>query len=281
MFSKAAPRAAASSRQCLRQIHQQARTQPFPRLPHRAALPKRIPPRAHSRPASTAAAARALFKKNPILVSLASLSILFGAGVLLYSNYVYSSYIVGAFHKFPEPVAQKLRRALYYTNISLDPKNAVKYYRQALEVADEVGMDPFSDEIIGVKVQLAALFEKCQNYRRAIDVLEIVKGDCQRWVKERGGLEGAEAKRTRLLGKTVGINVKLGELYANEYVLDREAAEARLVEAVETVLREKQRRETEGVKPDEGEWLTDEEIGGSLEGESRAPYPSLLMPQQL
>ncbi|KAJ9641053.1 hypothetical protein H2199_005721 [Coniosporium tulheliwenetii] len=241
-----------------------------------ATLPKRTPPSTHTRLASTAAAARALFKKNPILVSLASLSILFGAGVLLYSNYVYSSYIVGAFHKYPEPVAQKLRRALYYTNISLDPKNAVKYYRQALEVAEELGMDPFSDEIIGVKVQLAALFEKIQNYRRAIDVLEIVKGDCLRWVRERGGLEGAEAKRTRLLGKTVGINVKLGELYANEYVLDREAAEARLVEAVETVLREKQRRETEGVKPEEGEWLTDEEIGGSLEAPTLPRDPLFL-----
>jgi hypothetical protein len=79
-------------------------------------------------------------------------SILFGAGSLVYTNYIYNSYIIGAFSKFPEPVAQKLRRALYYTNISLSPKEAVKYYGQALAVADELGMDPFSDEILGVKI---------------------------------------------------------------------------------------------------------------------------------
>ena len=146
---------------------------------------------------------------------------------------------------------------------------------QALDIADNVGMDPFSDEIIGVKIQLAALFEKIQNYRRAIDVLEIVRNDCKRWIEERGGLEGAAGKRTRLLGKTVGINVKLGELYANQYVQERDKAEERLIEAVETVLREKQRRENEGVKPDEGDWMSDDEIGGALEGAQLPFFPTL------
>ena len=200
-------------------------------------------------------------------------SILIGAGGLVYANYIYHSYIIGAFHKFPEPVAVKLRRALYYTNISLSPKDAVKYYRQALEVADELGVDPFSDEILGVKIQLASLMEKIQQYPKAIEVLEIVKRDCLRWVEELGGKEGNEGKRTRVLGKTVGISVKLGELYANEYVMETEAAEEQLVWAVETVLKEKKRREDEGVKPGEGRWMTDEETGAALECMHTFPHP--------
>jgi hypothetical protein len=184
----------------------------------------------------------------------------------MYSNYIYHNYIIGAFHKFPEPVAKQLRKALYYTNISLEPKNAIKYYKEALRVADEVGMDPFSDEIIGVKIQLAALMERIQQFQKAIDILEIVKRDNLRWVEELGGKEGNEGKRTRVLSKTVGVSVKLGELYAGEYVAEKEKAEENLVWAVETVLREQQRRQKEGQKPGEGEWLSPEEIGGSLEG---------------
>ncbi len=68
-------------------------------------------------------------------------------------------------------------------------------------------MDPFSDEILGVKIQLAALMEKIQQYQKAIDVLEIVRRDCLEWIDKRGSEPGNEGKRTRILGKTVGISV--------------------------------------------------------------------------
>jgi hypothetical protein len=159
-----------------------------------------------------------------------------------------------------------MRKALYYTNISLEPRNAVKYYREALRVADEIGMDPFSDEIIGVKIQLAELMERIQQYQKAIAVLEIVKADNIKWTEVLGNKPGNEGKRTRVLQKTIGISVKLGELYSNEYVKESEKAEESLVWAVETVLKEQQRRQIEGTKEGEGEWMSPEEIGGSLEG---------------
>lgn len=187
-------------------------------------------------------------------------------GMLIYTNYIYQTYIIGDFAAYPEPVAAKLRRALYYTNIDVQPKNALKYYRQALKLADEMGLDPFSDEMLGVKIQVAAFYEKLHQYQRAIDVLEIVRGDCLKWMEKLGGKEGNEGKRTRVLGKTIGISVKLGEHYANEYVRDQEAAEERLVWAVTALLKEQKRREGEGVKEGEGEWMSNEEIGGSLEG---------------
>ncbi len=212
------------------------------------------------------------------------------------------------FKRYPEPVAVKLRRALYYTNTDVSPRQALKYYKQALEVAQQCGMDPFSDEVLGIKIQVSMMLEKIQNFPLAIEVLELVKGDCLRCVKEieeraQGGggevekvlgegeavtlvpgqetsqpeainpdaipvkQETARGKRTRLLSRLVGISVKLGELYANEYVAEKEAAEEQLVWAVETTLKEKRRRETEGVREGDGDWMSDEEMGASMEGE--------------
>lgn len=188
-------------------------------------------------------------------------------GTLVYTNYIYKYYIVEQFSAYPEPVAAKLRRAIYYHNIDVQPKLAVKYYRQALELAAQCGMDAFSDEVIGVKIQLAFLMEKIGELRRAAEVLEVVLKDCVAWVEDegRGGKEERRAQRTRVLGKMVGVSVKLGELYANEHIGEQEAAEERLVWAVTTVLKEQERREREGVREGEGEWMNSEEIGGALE----------------
>jgi len=188
-------------------------------------------------------------------------------GLVFYVESFYRNYVVGQFTKFPDPVAKKLRRALYYTNWDLQPKNALKYYVETLQVAEELGMSPFSDEIMGVKVQLAAFMEKIQEYQKAIQILKILKNDNLRWIEAAKELPGYAANRTRILGKTVGVSVKLGELYANQYVMETGNAEKELVWAVETVLKEQKRREVEGVKPDEGDWMSPEEIGGSLEGQ--------------
>ncbi|KAL1303967.1 hypothetical protein AAFC00_000414 [Neodothiora populina] len=207
-----------------------------------------------------------LYHRHPYQVSLAGVIILFASGCIVYANYLYQSYIIASFHKYPEPVAQKLRRALYYTNTDLQPKEALKYYKQALEIANELGMDPFSDEIIGVKIQVAALMERINNFPKAIEVLEILKRDMLNWEELLGGLERNKQKRTRVLKQAIAVSVKLGELYSNPYVQDPKTAEERLVWAVETTLREKARREKANVNSEEeGEWMDDNEIGASLE----------------
>ncbi|RYP55381.1 hypothetical protein DL768_000136 [Monosporascus sp. mg162] len=206
-------------------------------------------------------------------------------------------------------IAKSLRRALYYSNYSPDPPLALKYYKLALEQCSAAGLDPFSDEVLGIKIQLAAWLEKIGNYQNSIDVLEALLRDCKKWVEvmekgvqdglidkfgfltekgksssapklstEAGREAGSDpesdperrpenlwAKRTRVLGKSVGISVKLGELYADEHVLQSDAAGERLVWAVETVLKELQRRQVEGIKEDEGDWMSPEQIGGALE----------------
>jgi len=183
--------------------------------------------------------------------------------LIAYVNYFYNTYIVGAFHNFPEPVAKELRKALYYKNMSLEPNNSLKYFQKALKVVEEIGMDPFSKEVIGIKIQMAELFEQIERYDLAINVYEILKRDNLAWMDLLGEKEENKEKRTRVLAKTVAISVKLGDLYAGKHIMEKERAEENLVWAVETVLKEARRREKEGGGV--GEWIPDEEIGASFE----------------
>lgn len=135
-----------------------------------------------------------------------------------------------------------------------------------MELAEECGMDPLGDEVLGVRVQVALLLQKVGRCDLAAQVLEAARNNCLEWIESKGNTDELAGRRNRILQKTVSLSVKLGELYADPHVGDREAAEDRLVWAVETVLWEKKRREEEGVKAGEGDWMSDEEIGGSLEG---------------
>ncbi|KAI1459287.1 TPR domain-containing protein [Annulohypoxylon moriforme] len=244
---------------------------------------------------------RSLFRQSPeeLVIAIILLSIV--SGTCIYVIYAYFTYFQSEqFTRFPPEIAKSLRRALYYSNYKPDPKLALKYYRLALEQCSEAGLDPFSDEVIGLRIQLAAWFEKIGSYRNSIQVLEALLQDSKKWVElmeksVRDGLidnsgkltdaskaqpptrEGGDdsetstnpenmwAKRTRILGKSVGISVKLGELYSDEHVLQGDSAGEHLVWAVETVLKELQRRQIDGVKVGEGDWMSSEQIGGALE----------------
>jgi tetratricopeptide (TPR) repeat protein len=186
----------------------------------------------------------------------------------IYANYIYVTYFHRVFHNFPDSVAKPMKRALFYTNYMLEPKKALKNYKEAIFAAQEANMDPYSPEVLGMKIQVAAFMEKVHNYEQAILVLEDVRRHCLMWVEEKGAQHVTDGHRTRILGMTVGLAVKLGELYSMEWVGRQEEAEEVLVAATETVLKEKKRREAEGVKEGEGEWLDDEQIGGSVEGRS-------------
>jgi Tfp pilus assembly protein PilF len=241
------------------------RTRPSP-LRHNLSANRARTATQQYRNASTIQNGRALLREYPISISLAGVAILLGSFAVIWVNHVYQDYIIKSFHKYPEPVAVKLRRALYYTNSDLQPKEALKYYRQALQIAEEIGMDPFSDEIMGVKIQIASMMENIQLYSKAIQVLEILRRDSLTWMEELGGLEQNKLKRTKVLQKCVGISIKLGELYSNPVIYNRDLAESRLVWAVETVLKERQRRDTYKVNEEiEGSWLSDSEIGAAME----------------
>lgn len=157
-------------------------------------------------------------------------------------------------------------------------------------------LDPFSDEVMGIKIQMSAWLEKIGNVKAASDVLSMVLADNKKWldVFEKAPLtlprapvpgvvvgEGDSqhtitkeefdhwlwSSRNRILAKSCGISTKLGELYADDHVMDKDKSHESLMWAVETSLKEFRRRATEGVKEGEGAWMTPEEIGGALECE--------------
>ncbi|KAF9777064.1 hypothetical protein IL306_004652 [Fusarium sp. DS 682] len=216
---------------------------------------------------------------------------------------------------YPKPIANSLRRALYYTNISPDSELALKYYKRAMDQCAEHGLDPYSDEVLGIRIQTSHWLQKIGNYSGCLQVLEGILADCNRWIRvmeqsvkdgkvnDDGRLvklasetpetpsaqvannatsptdqgtadedfvpESLWHKRQRLLTKTVGIAIKLGELYADEHVLDPDNSQKHLIWAVETALKEFRRRKDEGVKPGEGDWLSPEQMGGAMESLGR------------
>ncbi|KAI5926992.1 tpr domain-containing protein [Camillea tinctor] len=259
---------------------------------------------------------RSLYQQSPEEVVLAIIILIAVGCTCAYTIYAYFHYFQSEqFTRFPPEIAKSLRRALYYSNYSPDPKEALKYYRRALEQCAAAKLDPFSDEVMGIRIQLAAWLEKIGNFRNSIEVLEGILRDINKWVQvmeqsvrdghvdksgrlvgdsalkahetmqngnpedvEKSGDKTSEeeprnvpepenlwARRTRILGKSIGISVKLGELYADEHVLQSDLAGERLVWAVETVLKELHRRQVEGVKEGEGDWMSPEQIGGALE----------------
>lgn len=252
-------------------LHTLPKLRPVPSTFHHH-LPPRIARRTFAKDSTRTILgnARILYHAHPIQFTLALTIILCGAGTLVYINHLYRTYIIGAYHNFPEPVAKKLRRAIYFTKTDLQPNEAVKYYRQALQVAEEMGMDPMGEEVMGVKIEVAGLMERIGNWEKAIEVLERMRGDNLKFLELYGSREDMKVKRTRVLGKTVAVCVKLAEHYSNPAIWDRELAEERLVWAVETVFREKQRRDGLGLKVEEleereGAWMSDDEIGAATE----------------
>jgi tetratricopeptide (TPR) repeat protein len=192
--------------------------------------------------------------------------IVIASGYLVFVNYVYHYYIIGAYHNYPEPVAKQLRRAVYYMKTDLRPDDALKYFKQALQACEDEGMDPMSDEVMGIRIEVSRLMEIIHRYDKSVEVLERIRADNMRWLEAVGGREENKVTRTRVLTRTIAINVKLAELYTNGAIWKRDLAQERLVWAVETVYRERQRRRAQNVTDEEeGPWMSDDEIGATDE----------------
>ena len=127
-------------------------------------------------------------------------------------------------------------------------------------------MHPFSEAVIGMKLDYAGFFELLHEYHNTIAIIEQIRKDCLTWVERKGGLDPINAvHRNRILQMIVRMEVHLGELYDNVYVGKPEKAEEVLSAAVERQLKEMRRRDVEGVKEGEGPWMDAEEIGGTME----------------
>ncbi|KAF2200417.1 hypothetical protein GQ43DRAFT_418019 [Delitschia confertaspora ATCC 74209] len=266
MFARAAPRVATRTAVRTAQCEANPQVHIFAKLPSRALRPVQRPCRRQEK-STFFKGFKEEYRKSPFMFSIAVGGIIAVSAIgAFYIPYYYKNFIIKPYHNFPEPVAKKLRKAVFYSYGSQqDVREANKWFRLALQEANELGMDPFSDEVLGVKIAISALFEHTGQYKLATDVLEIMRTDCFRWLQELGDKHWNDGKRTRILQRTIEFNMKLGELYNLKYMNEPEEAERRLTEAVETMLKEKMRRDKEGVKEGEGDWMTNEEMGATLE----------------
>lgn len=115
-----------------------------------------------------------------VIVSVANNVSSTTVGLLLiaYGYITYQEWSARTLHNYPPLVAKKLRRALYFSrnpgSSSYDPKEAIRYFVDALGCAREEGMHPLSPEVTGIKIEIARVCEECGRKDKAVDVLREV-----------------------------------------------------------------------------------------------------------
>ncbi|PWW78693.1 hypothetical protein C7212DRAFT_166167, partial [Tuber magnatum] len=184
-------------------------------------------------------------------------------GLWGYSTYL--TYLANTTHAYPEPVAKELRKALYYSlPTSSSPRDAVKHFRLALEKCRDLGMDPLSDEVTGVKIELAGVLLHHGLVEKGVEVLEGVLDEV---VAAAEAEKVDEGFRRKLLRRGVGIAARVGEVYIGK---GRYAeAEEALGWAVETAVREARKLPIEKTPGQDLEpykdWLSSSEMSSLLE----------------
>ncbi|CAO3682436.1 unnamed protein product [Umbelopsis ramanniana] len=200
----------------------------------------------------------------------------FGFGCLGFGLY---QYFTSDIQKYPVPVRQALRKALYYENYGNDPSLAIDYYKQALELAlagEE--LENHSRYVSGIMIQYGTLLEQQGQPREARDILtncvslilHINKEDAANLVKN------VDLAHTELEGedriKALGIAQKLGDL--NVQLKDDAAAEKWYSWSVEQMFKSTIPK-ANGMELDAKEklfnaenmpkWLTKTDVGASME----------------
>ncbi|RJE20978.1 TPR domain protein [Aspergillus sclerotialis] len=232
-------------------------------------------------------ASRGIWRKNPIVFPLALISVIGSIAFFVYVSYVEVTFVGPKYAKFPPLVNESLRTAVYYTEIDLNPPKALEAYKEALRYAKQLNMNPMSDEVLGIRIQVAYMLEKAGLIEQSIAVLEKIKSETKKYVdgtaklanhspigteehkaKLRGEgdpipidlpefneyqdklVDDAKAlldRRPSVLRKLVGIELKLADLYSNSRTADEKKVEACLVSGVELCLKEMHRRQKFGL----------------------------------
>ena len=169
--------------------------------------------------------------------------------------------------KYPAPVANKLRRALWYTDKTPDVQQALANYFDAIRVAQEHGLPSLCREVLGIKIKIAETLEKFRDVENAIVILDRIRQECQEFLDTKPTYL-PPSERSNILATTVKTSIKIAELYGSDAIQDSAASERNLTEGVEIILKEQRRRQEEGVLPEEegeNEWFGGEEAGATFE----------------
>ena len=179
---------------------------------------------------------------------------------------------------YPPSVSKPLRKAIYWSEHGQDLAKSADYYERALLAADAAGMDPMSDEVIGVRLSFAQMYIKIGHEQTAIAHFESIRADCRRHLDSAAAtsnLPRQRGERERTLTLIVRLSFALAQLYGAPNVRNV-AEEGRNYElAIQTAVGEQQRRAAEGQQEGEEEWLTDDSLRGIWEG-----MPGLRRPER-
>lgn len=202
----------------------------------------------------------------------------FGFGCLGLGLY---QYFWSDIQKYPVPVRQALRKALYYENYGNDASLAIDYYRQALELAlESEALENNSPHVTGILIQYGTLLEKEGRAREARDVLSNCIGYLLNMKPEdiTSQIQNIELSNTELTGsdrlKILGIAQKLGDLSTE--LKDDKAAEKWYSWSVEQMFKSTvSKADGSGVEIDAKDklfnaenmpkWLTHTDVGASME----------------
>ncbi|KAI9891543.1 MAG: hypothetical protein M1814_002666 [Vezdaea aestivalis] len=154
-----------------------------------------------------------LARAHPAAVSGAA-AMITACLVVLYmvTNYHQTALLEGVAN-FPEPVEKLLRRALHHEHIDPSIKSALDYYKRAIAKAEELGMDPFGDPVLGIKLSVAQLFNRNHLPEKEAEVLELVRADCLRWLEVKAADDPEGRKRIRR--RAIEISHHLALLYGS------------------------------------------------------------------
>ncbi|OKL64458.1 hypothetical protein UA08_00442 [Talaromyces atroroseus] len=246
------------------------------------------------------AAGKDIWRKNPVFFPFAVVSIIAASAFctyLLHAVYVQTTEVNEKVTRFPDSVAKELRKALYFTEVNLEPQKALVHYKAALRIADEIGMHPYSDEVMGIKLQIVDMLVKAGFHKRAAQMLSRISTDAIAWINKTRHrlslkLEGPQKtmpdpnlqeilspseedveyesrQATRTLKKVIGLQLLLGDLHEDEHLKEPGNAFMARRNALDLLRQEILNRQDRGLPPvatpeEEDDWLSAEEAGNTM-----------------
>ena len=157
---------------------------------------------------------------------------------------LYAYYMWWPHHTFPSSVAKILRKALWTESDRGDKdfQLALKYYLEALEHCNEIGMDTLSDEYTGIQLKAAEMFERLQQYEDAAFIYnEIATLYLKVLTAPANSPEGRRLRsrqhRARIIQRDLRIAIKLVELNRGNVQLSKAILVTHLLIAQEEVKR--------------------------------------------
>ncbi|CCE81717.1 Piso0_002382 [Millerozyma farinosa CBS 7064] len=163
-------------------------------------------------------------------------------GVAVFSGYVY--YAWWPRHTFPSSVAKILRKGLWAESEKgeNDYQLALKYYLEALQHCDEIGLDSLSDEYTGIQLKVGEMFERLDMMEDAAFVyneiatlyLKVLTASPK---SEDGRRIRSVDHRAHLIQKDLRLAIKLVELNRNNPQLSKAILMTHLLIAQDEVKR--------------------------------------------